>query len=182
MKERWRRGKSELVYDAGIFRLRRDTYEHRGEPTHDYYVLESPPWVNVVAVTGEGHLVLVRQFRHALGEVTLEVPGGLVDAKDASPEAAAARELLEETGYAADRLVPLGELSNNPAILTNRTHAFYASRARKVAEPRLDRHEDIEVVLEPAAEVPRLLREGRIHHALSVGALALHLLRGRGDA
>lgn len=177
MKDRWRRLSSRIVHDAGIFKLRRDEYEHQGRPTHPFYVLETRTWINVVPLTVEGEVVLVRQFRHGIGEVTLEVPGGVMDPSDADPAAAAARELLEETGYAGDPPVLLGDVTSNPAILTNRTHTYLAPNLRRVADPQPEEHEDLEVRLVPAGDIPRLLEEGTVHHSLSVVALSLYLLK-----
>ncbi|MGQ0613203.1 MAG: NUDIX hydrolase [Planctomycetaceae bacterium] len=177
MKNRWKLLRSELVYDAGVVRLLREAYEHAGAPIHDFYLLDAPVWVNVVALTAARQVVLVRQYRHGIKEVTLEVPGGVMDPSDSDPGAAAARELLEETGYGSEPLVPLGAITCNPAILANRTYSFFAPNARRVAEPCPDAHEDIEMELCPLEAIPRLLREGAIHHALSVSALALLLLR-----
>ncbi len=177
MKNRWKLLHSELIYDAGVVRLLKDAYEHAGTPTHDFYLLDAPTWVNVAAVTAARQVVLVRQYRHGIREMTLEVPGGVMDPKDSNPAAAAARELLEETGYGSDPLVPLGAVTCNPAILGNRTYTFFAPNARRVAAPTPDAHEDLEMELCPLEEIPRLLRDGAIHHALSVSALALLLFR-----
>jgi 8-oxo-dGTP pyrophosphatase MutT (NUDIX family) len=178
MSERWRRLGSEIIHDAGIFRLRRDAYEHDGQPTRPFYILESNAWINVVPVTPEGGIVLVRQYRHGIGEPTLEVPGGLVDDRDASPAAAAVRELLEETGHAGKPPELLGVVSSNPAILTNRTHCFLVRDARPVGAPSPDPHEDVTVEVHPAARVREMVLKGEIHHSLSAWALLLHFLRG----
>ena len=179
MKDRWRLLSSEIVHDAGIFQLRRDNYTHQGRPTHPFYVLETGTWINVVPITVEGEVVLVRQYRHGISEVTLEVPGGVVDRAE-EPAAAAARELLEETGYQGDPPVLIGNVSSNPAILTNRTHTYLMSNLRRVAEPSPDEHEDIAVELVQESEIPGLIESGEIHHSLSVLALSLYLLRHRG--
>jgi 8-oxo-dGTP pyrophosphatase MutT (NUDIX family) len=173
----WRRLGSEVVHDAGIFRLRRDRYEHEGEPTRPFYVLESNAWINVVPVTDEGDVVMVRQYRHGTREVTLEVPGGLVDPGDADPAAAAVRELMEETGYAGSAPELLAAVSSNPAILDNRTYCFVVRNARPVRPASPDPHEDVTVELHPVAKVRELILQGAIHHALSVCALTLFLLR-----
>ncbi|MHC4548674.1 MAG: NUDIX hydrolase [Planctomycetota bacterium] len=177
MKELWQRLGGELIHDAGIFKVRRDRYEYRGRPVHPFYVLESAPWVNVVPVTDEGEVVLVRQYRHGVQELSLEIPGGVVDAADADPAAAAARELVEETGYLADRWELLGSVTNNPAILDNRTHCYLATGLHRVAEPAPDEHEDLVVERRPAARLPGLIESGEIHHSLSVCALCLYLRR-----
>jgi len=181
MEASWNRLSGEIVYDAGIFRVRRDLYEFRGQPAgHPFHVIESRPWVNVVAVTPRGRLVLVRQYRHGVRETCLEVPGGVMDPSDASPADAAARELLEETGYAGEPPRGIGVVSSNPAILTNYTHTFLVADARPVRAPAPDTHEELEVELATRAEVARALGCGAIHHALSVCALA-HYLWARAD-
>ena len=177
MAESWRRTGSEEVYDARIFKLRRDRYEHAGHPVHPFYVLEANAWVNIVAVTESREIVLVRQFRHGIREVSLEVPGGMVDPLDADPAAAAARELREETGFEAPRLEPLAVVSSNPAILTNRTHLYLAENARRAGDPAPDPHEDVTVELCSMGDVRRRIESGEIHHSLCVCALTLYLLR-----
>jgi ADP-ribose pyrophosphatase len=170
----WRRLGGETVHDAGIFLLRRDTYEHLGRPTKPFYILESNSWINVVPVTPAGEIVLVRQFRHGIEEMTLEVPGGLVDARDKDPAAAAQRELAEETGHAGSPPELLGVVSSNPAILTNRTYCFLVRDARPVGAPHPDPHEDVTVEILPAERVRELVLNGGIHHSLSVCALLLY--------
>jgi len=176
MKERWRRLGGEIVYDAGIFRVRRDAYEHEGQPTHAFHVLESNAWINVVPVTEAGEIVLVRQFRHGIQEPTIEIPGGMVDRRDRDPAAAAVRELMEETGYAGAPPELLGIVSSNPAILTNRTHCFVIRNAKPARAPAPDPHEDVTVELSPAAQVREMVLKGEIHHSLSACALMLYFL------
>ncbi len=174
----WNRISGEIVYDAGVFRVRRDLYEFRGAPAgHPFHVIEARPWVNVVAVTPDGHIVLVHQYRHGIREICLEVPGGVMDPDDASPAAAAARELLEETGYASASVREIGVVSSNPAILTNQTHIYLVEDARRVAEPNPDAHEELRVELVAVADVRARIQSGEIHHALSVCALAYFLWR-----
>jgi len=159
-----------------IFRLveQRVRAPHTGE-AHDFYVLETNDWVNVLAFTENGELVCVRQYRHGVARVTLEIPGGVMDAGEA-PVASAMRELLEETGYGGGEApVLLGAVDSNPAILNNRTHTVLVRGVVKVSDTlALDDTEDIEVVLVPWADVPRLVREGAFSHALAVAALALY--------
>ncbi|MDH3590827.1 MAG: NUDIX hydrolase [Planctomycetota bacterium] len=178
MKDRWRKTGSEVVYDARVFRVRRDSYEFGGAPTHDFHVIEAGTWVNVVAVTPDGAVVLVRQFRHGIEEVSLEVPGGLVDGTDADPAAGARRELLEETGYAGGPLRRIGSVTSNPAILNNRTESYLTQDAVPTADPAPDPNEELELVLVPKHEITGLVLRGEIHHSLSVCALAAWLLEG----
>ena len=153
-----------------IFDLRIDrSVSPRTGEAHDFIVLESAPWVNVIALTGREEVVLIRQYRHGIREVTLEVPGGLVEDED-GPRAAAQRELLEETGYRAKEWIDLGNVHPNPAIQNNRCHTFLALNAIPAKSQALDDKEDIEVVLRPLADIPRLIREGAITHSLVVCA------------
>ena len=139
-----------------------------------FQVMHTPAWVNVIALTACDEVVLIRQYRHGLDAVTLEVPGGLVDLAEA-PQAAAARELLEETGYAGGPPVLLGEVHPNPAIQTNVCSTWLVEGARRVAEQRQDDEEHIVVELAPRSEIGGLIRRGDISHALVVCAFH-HLL------
>ena len=177
MKHLWDRRGGEIVYDAGIFRVRRDRYDFRSRPAgHPFHVLETRDWVNVVPVTSDDEIVLVRQFRHGIEEDCLEIPGGIVDSSDSEPGAAAARELFEETGYRGSDPCPLGSVSSNPAILTNRTHSFWVPDAVLAGDPEPDEHEAIEVELCPVGEIRSLIDSGQIHHSLSVVGLLRYLL------
>jgi 8-oxo-dGTP pyrophosphatase MutT (NUDIX family) len=170
----WPRRASRLVADHRIFRLRNDV---RVSPVtgreHEVVVLEMPPWVNVIPMTSDGEVVVIRQFRHGIGAETLEIPGGMVDPEDASPAAAAARELREETGFVARELVELGALAPNPAVQDNRIHSFLARDVRRHGEPTLDGAEDIAVELVPMNAIPGLIARGEIVHSLVVAAFYL---------
>lgn len=153
-----------------IFGLRVDrAVSPRTGAAHDFYVLESGSWVNVIPLTPAQEVVLIRQYRHGTREVTLEIPGGIVEPGD-SPQEAARRELREETGYEAEKMVDLGFVHPNPAFLDNRCYTFLAPSARRAGPQTQDEKEDIHVLLEPLAEIPRLIREGAITHSLVVAA------------
>lgn len=153
-----------------IFGLRVDrAVSPRTGAAHDFYVLESDSWVNVIPITPEREVVLIRQYRHGTREVTLEIPGGIVERGD-SPQAAARRELQEETGYEAGEMVALGFVHPNPAFLDNRCYTFLAQDARRAGLQSQDEKEDIEVLLQPLAEIPRAIREGSITHSLVIAA------------
>jgi ADP-ribose pyrophosphatase len=161
------------VSDHRIFRVRHDMYQF--EPTgaqRDFVVLECPDWVNIIPLTDDGRVVLIRQFRHGTQSVTLEVPGGVIESGE-PPETAAVRELLEETGYAPARVKSLGFVSPNPAIQGNRSYTFLAEGCRVVSEPQPDSFEKIEVVLRPLQDIPALIRSGEISHSLIIAAFAL---------
>jgi 8-oxo-dGTP pyrophosphatase MutT (NUDIX family) len=168
------------VLSLRIFQIERNRCRSpRTGVEHDFYVLSGNDWCNIVPLTADGDVVMIRQFRHGTRAVTLEIPGGIVDATDESPLAAARRELREETGYAAGRVVPLGVIEPNPAIQSNRCHTFVAHDVVLVGDGELDEAEDIEVVRLPLAEIPGRIAAGEITHSLVVVAFAWLLgLRG----
>jgi 8-oxo-dGTP pyrophosphatase MutT (NUDIX family) len=174
----WERLAAELVYQCRIFSLRRERSRFsRDDVEHEFHVLECPDWVNVVPLTPDGDVVMVRQFRHGIQDVTLEVPGGMVDAHDPSPLVAARREMREESGFDGDRIEALGTIHPNPAIQANRCHSFVAYDVERRYTPMFDSTEETEVVLVPHASVPALLRDGVITHALVVVAFEWLWLR-----
>lgn len=178
----WRHVSTTKLADTRVFSLHARV--RRSETTGneaEFYVIDAQDWVNVVAVTADDQLVCVEQYRHGVERVTLEIPGGMIDETDATPLEAAKRELLEETGFASDEWKHIGTVDPNPAIQTNRCFTFLASNARRVAEPSPDGNEEIRVVLERIADVPALLRSGRVEHALVVAALLWWMLASAGD-
>ncbi len=154
-----------------LFRLRRERYRSRASgKAHDFYVMRLADSVNVVALTPDRQVILVEQFRAGSGRDSLETPGGLLDEGE-DPLQAGVRELLEETGYAGDDPVLLGVVWSNPSILSSRNATILIQNARPVAQPHLDEGEEVRVELVPSQEIPRLLRNGRIGHALAVQGL-----------
>jgi 8-oxo-dGTP pyrophosphatase MutT (NUDIX family) len=125
--------------------------------------------VNVIPLSPQKEVVLIRQYRHGTRQVTLEIPGGLVEEGD-SPEEAAERELFEETGFRASEIIPLGFVHPNPAIQNNRCYTFIAKDVVLAGEQSLDEKEDIEVLCRPITEIPRLIRDGEITHSLVLAA------------
>lgn len=160
-----------------VFSVRTDTViSPRTGREHDFHIIESREWVNIIPLTFDDRVVMVRQYRHGSRTVTLEIPGGLADSGD-TPEEAAARELLEETGYRADRWTRIGSLHPNPAIFNNRCYTFLAEDIQKVSNLNPDQTEDIEVELMPLKDIPELIRTGKIGHAIVIAALSMYFLQ-----
>lgn len=139
--------------------------------------MEADDWVNVIAVTADDQVVLIEQYRHGISAVTLEIPGGIID-KGEGPIAAGLRELREESGFAGDDVTLLGQAHPNPAYQSNVVYSVLVRDARRVGDLEQDSGEDIAVRLVPMGEIPRLIREGQITHALVIVAFHLMGLRG----
>lgn len=180
----WQVKSSELLADCRVFRVRRDTsINSRTRREHDFYVLEAPDWINVIPLAASGEVVMIEQYRHGTGEVTLEIPGGMVDEGE-RPEETAAREMLEETGYAAREIVLLGRTRPNPAIQDNWIYTYLARDAEFRQPPVFETTEHTVTRLVPLARVPALIADGTITHALVVVGfywLSHTTARGEGD-
>ena len=168
----WTQTGSKLLGDFRIFSLRADRkISPRTGAEHDFFVLDSRHWVNVIAVTPEQQLVMVEQFRHGSGTVELEVPGGIMDVGEASPVVTGVRELREETGYAGENARLLGQIHPNPAIQSNTCFTVLIENCRCVHPVEFDSGEDLLTRLVPVVDIPRLVAEEKIQHSLVVVAL-----------
>ena len=172
MVKPWKKVRSTPIGDFRIFKLRSDVcLSPRTGQEHDFYVLDSVNWINVIAVTPDQQLVMVEQYRHGSNTVELEIPGGMMEAGETDPVATAVRELREETGYEGKNARVLGRIWSNPAILSNITYTVLIENYRLKHDVDWDHGEDLATHLVPVAEIPKLVADERIGHSLVVVAL-----------
>jgi len=172
---------TEFLQNCAVFSVSRTLAKSpRTGESHSFYRIDSGDWVNIVPITPGGDVVLVKQYRHGLDDFTVETPGGMVDLGE-TPMEAAGRELLEETGYRAAEIVPLGGVNPNPALFGNTLHAFLGRDVERVAEVRNESTEETHVEVVSPAELRRLVIAGAVNHALVIAVLYLLDLAGPGD-
>jgi len=167
-----------VIQEAPYFTLRRDHLKlPGGAEIPRYWITEFPPWVNVVAITRQQEVVLLRQYRPGLGAVHFELPAGFVEESERNDlEKAARRELLEETGFGGGRWQPLCHFAPNPAMQTNFSHSFVARDVERIAEPSPEATEDLRLHLIPRHELLALLDSGQIAQALHAAPLLRYLM------
>lgn len=168
---KWKTLDTEYLINRPWLTARRDKVQLPDGRIHpEYYILEYPDWVNVIAVTENGDFVMVEQYRHGLGDVFTELVAGVIE-KGESPLDAAIRELLEETGYSGGRWRLNMVISQNPATTTNLTYSFIAEGVKKVSAQHLDETEDIAVCLMSKAEIFEMLKADKIKQSLMAAPL-----------
>lgn len=168
--EIWRRVASKRIAHCRVFTVREDFCERTSDNLKSsFFVMENPDWVNVIALTEDAQVVLIEQFRHGAEAITLEIPGGMVDAGEL-PETAARRELAEETGYTSKNFVYLGKSAPNPALQNNQIHHFLALNCRKTLETNFDEHESLVTKLVALPEIEKMIENEFITHSLVLAA------------
>ena len=172
MIEPWSTISSRPLGDYRVFTVRGVTRRSpRTGAGHEFFVIDSVNWVNVVALTPDRRMILVEQYRQGSETVELEIPGGMMDAGDGGPEATGARELREETGYTGDQARAIGWVFPNPAIQNNKSFTVLIENCRLTAATAFDHSEDLATRLVPVEEVPGLVASGKIRHCIVVSAL-----------
>lgn len=173
----WSTVKENKEYTTPIFNLFKRTLRLEAEDDQaegEFYILNAPEWINVIALTPEKEIILVEQYRFGIEEPTLETPGGVVDTGEKTLEAAK-RELLEETGYQSDRWSALGKVSANPAIMSNYAHVYLAEHCIYKGADNPDEHERINVHSLPWQGFMDLVKDGTVHHSIVLTAVARYL-------
>jgi 8-oxo-dGTP pyrophosphatase MutT (NUDIX family) len=166
---KWKILSSEYLFDDLWFKVRKDICEApSGKIIDPYYVYEFPEWATAFALTEDNKVIIVKQYRHPIEEVIVELPGGCVDDNDKDFQTAIARELLEETGYIFTSYESLGKISANPSTNTNWMHMFLAKGGKKIAEQKLDHNEEIIVELITIEELKKLVRENKIVQSMHI--------------
>lgn len=191
MSRAWKTLSTRELLKSSFFKFRVDQCElPDGRVMPAYYVMEFGDWVNIVPVTEDNKIIFVEQYRHALGETTLEIPGGAANpapqhvsddsrtneiqhakGEKEDPKKAAIRELLEETGYMPDDVRLVGKHSPNPAMQNNHMHTYVGFNCKKIQEPELDPYEDIRVVAFSIPEVIEMIMNGKINHSIVVASI-----------
>ena len=175
---KWTIASSEYLIRRPWMTARRDSVVlPDGRKNDEYWVLEYPDWVNVIAITEDGEFVMERQYRHALGKTCYELPCGVME-KGETPLEAAQRELLEETGYTGGKWEHLMSISPNPSSQTNISHSFIATGVRKTSSQKLDATEDLTVHLLTRDEVFSLMKNRQIIQALMLAPLWRYFAEG----
>ena len=176
MIKKWKKNSSKYLLENKIFKMREDSVTSpKLGSDHKVWVMEVPTWVNIIPLTPEGEVVLVNQYRFGTEQASLEIPGGMADPGE-NPKTAAVRELKEETGFESNEVIEIGRVESNPAIMSNHTYTYLALNCKKLGDQSLDGTEDIEIIKKHIDDIPKLIREGTIQHALVISAFYFYNL------
>jgi 8-oxo-dGTP pyrophosphatase MutT (NUDIX family) len=173
----WTTLSTKYLFNKPWLTMRQDSVQlPNGRVIDDYYIWEFPPWINVVAITATGEIVLIRQYRHGIGSVFYELPAGVHDKAGESVLESAQRELLEETGFGGGSWSALMELSANPALQNNITYSFLAVGVEEIGKQELDATEEISVHLVTLDELRSIVLDGRMMQSLHAAPILKYLL------
>ncbi len=174
---KWKVLESTYLHKEPWLTIRKDKCElPNGNIVPAFYVNEYPDWVNAFGLTKEGKVVMVKQYRHGIEQVEIELPGGVIEAGETWQQGVE-REIMEETGYLFEKLEYLGKISANPSTTNNFAHMFLATGGVKVGEQKLDESEDVEVELMTIEEVKQLVKENKMMQSLHVNCIFYALAR-----
>ncbi len=171
--EKWKVLDKQILIDAPVFKFMRYKFLHSQKNTvHNFYILDTSDWVNIIPLTDDNQVVLIKQYRAGINDITVEIPGGIIDAGE-SPIEAAKRELEEETGYVGDEFELLGFTHPNPSFITNKCFFVLARNVKPLGKTNFDPSEYIETFTVPLEKIQEMIKKGEITHALSLNAFTL---------
>lgn len=174
---RWKTLSSKYIYDDRWFRARADSCQFPdGRIIEPYYIVELPDWCNVILVTKDERVILVRQYRYPIDTATYELPGGVIE-KNEDPKQAAKREMEEETGYTSDDIEFLMKLSPNPAVNNNTAYFFLVRNAVPTVSTNPDLFEDLDIVSFSKEEIIQFVLSNQMHHGVQVGPMYAAMLQ-----
>jgi len=173
MPKKWKTLDTKQIFGNRIFGFREDmVLSPKTEKTHPVWVMDAPTWVNIIPITKQKKVIMIEQYRFGSQEISLEIPGGMVDAGE-DTLSAATREMKEETGYDSDKVYKIGKISPTPALMSNHTYSYVAYNVEKTGGQQLDNMEDIEVLEIDLNQIPELITRGEIDHSLVISAFYL---------
>ena len=171
LPSKWTIVQDEVYANCRIFEVhKRKMVRDSDQKEGDFYVIDSNDWVNVLALTSDQEIILVRQFRYGTQQYSLEPPGGVIE-KGEDPIFAGKRELLEETGFSGTNPKLIGSVFPNSAIMSNRCHFVMLNDVEKHSDVSFDPHEELETILVPISELDNLVKSGEISHSIALNAI-----------
>jgi ADP-ribose pyrophosphatase len=168
--KKWHKTSTKILFDSSVIKLEvNQAINPRNGKIGDYYKAKYPDWANVIALTPQNEIILIKQYRHGSESIEIEIPGGCIE-RGENPLEAASRELLEETGYSGSSPILLGSMKPNPSIQDNSCYSILIKDCQKNQAQELDNGEDIEVLIVPLADIPQMIAIGDIDNAMIISA------------